>query len=349
MIAPKSQTIKFALRLAAIMTVMAIFFALSLFYGLEINSPLWLWLIFGFVFFLFSFWVIKYYTERLIYRQIKKIYKDVQGLEDAKIDQSPVTMDLNVLTQEVERFTENRQLELTTLKDREAYRREFMGNVAHELKTPLFTVQGYVLTLLDGAMKDKSVRKKYLQRANKAVERLIYIVKDLDMITKIEMGGLTLDQESFNIIELVQNAFDLLEMKAEKKEISLVFDRDYQDSIMVNADRERIQQVLTNLVDNSIKYGKQSGTTEVAINQLSEDRCLVRITDNGEGIEQEHMGRLFERFYRVDKSGSRAVGGSGLGLAIVKHLIEAHGEKIYVESQFGVGSEFSFTLEYTKQ
>ena len=349
MIAPKSQTIKFALRLAAIMTVMAIFFALSLFYGLEINSPLWLWLIFGFVFFLFSFWVIKYYTERLIYRQIKKIYKDVQGLEDAKIDQSPVTMDLNVLTQEVERFTENRQLELTTLKDREAYRREFMGNVAHELKTPLFTVQGYVLTLLDGAMKDKSVRKKYLQRANKAVERLIYIVKDLDMITKIEMGGLTLDQESFNIIELVQNAFDLLEMKAEKKEISLVFDRDYQDGIMVNADRERIQQVLTNLVDNSIKYGKQSGTTEVAINQLSEDRCLVRITDNGEGIEQEHMGRLFERFYRVDKSGSRAVGGSGLGLAIVKHLIEAHDEKIYVESQFGVGSEFSFTLEYTKQ
>jgi len=349
MIAPKSQTIKFALRLAAIMTVMAIFFALSLFYGLEINSPLWLWLIFGFVFFLFSFWVIKYYTERLIYRQIKKIYKDVQGLEDAKIDQSPVTMDLNVLTQEVERFTENRQLELTTLKDREAYRREFMGNVAHELKTPLFTVQGYVLTLLDGAMKDKSVRKKYLQRANKAVERLIYIVKDLDMITKIEMGGLTLDQESFNIIELVQNAFDLLEMKAQKKEISLVFDRDYQDSIMVNADRERIQQVLTNLVDNSIKYGKQSGTTEVAINQLSKDRCLVRVTDNGEGIEQEHMGRLFERFYRVDKSGSRAVGGSGLGLAIVKHLIEAHGEKIYVESQFGVGSEFSFTLEYTKQ
>ncbi|MGB1411391.1 MAG: sensor histidine kinase [Flavobacteriaceae bacterium] len=349
MIAPKSQTTKFALRLAAIITVMAVFFPLLLFYGLEINSPLWFWLVFGFVFFLFSFWVIKYYTERLIYRQIKKIYKDVQGLEDAKIDQSPVTMDLNVLTQEVERFTENRQLELTTLKDREAYRREFMGNVAHELKTPLFTVQGYVLTLLDGAMKDKSVRKKYLQRANKAVERLIYIVKDLDMITKIEMGGLTLDQESFNIIELVQNAFDLLEMKAEKKEISLVFDRDYQDSIMVNADRERIQQVLTNLVDNSIKYGKQSGTTEVAINQLSEDRCLVRITDNGEGIEQEHMGRLFERFYRVDKSGSRAVGGSGLGLAIVKHLIEAHGEKIYVESQFGVGSEFSFTLEYTKQ
>jgi two-component system phosphate regulon sensor histidine kinase PhoR len=349
MIATKSPTIKFALRLAAIITVMAIFFALSLFYGLEINSPLWLWLIFGFVFFLFSFWVIKFYTELLIYRQIKKIYKDVQGLEDAKIDQSPVTMDLNVLTQEVERFTENRQLELTTLKDREAYRREFMGNVAHELKTPLFTVQGYVLTLLDGAMKDKSVRKKYLQRANKAVERLIYIVKDLDMITKMEMGGLTLDQESFNIIELVQNAFDLLEMKAEKKEISLVFDRDYQDSIMVNADRERIQQVLTNLIDNSIKYGKQSGTTEVAINQLSEDRCLVRITDNGEGIEQEHMGRLFERFYRVDKSGSRAVGGSGLGLAIVKHLIEAHGEKIYVESQFGVGSEFSFTLEYTKQ
>ncbi len=348
MLAPKSQTTKFALKLAAIITVMAIFLLLVLHYSLEIKGYLWLWLSLSILFFAGAFLLIRYFAERLIYRQIKKIYQDVQGIEQSQMERSPVTTDLNVLTQEVERFTENRQLELTTLKDREAYRREFMGNVAHELKTPLFTVQGYILTLLDGAMKDKTVRKKYLQRANKAVERLIYIVKDLDMITKIEMGGLTLERESFNIIELIQNAFDLLEMKAEEKSLSLVFDKEYKDSIMVYADRERIQQVLTNLIDNSIKYGKTSGTTEVAVNQLNKNRCLIRVTDNGEGVEQKHIGRLFERFYRVDKSGSRAVGGSGLGLAIVKHLIEAHNEKIYVESQFGVGSEFSFTLEYAK-
>jgi len=348
MVAPKSQTVKFALKLAAIISVMAIFLALLLYYFLDLKAYLWLWIAFGLLFFAGSFLLIRYFAHRLIYRQIKKIYQDVQGLEHSQQDRSLVTTDLNALTQEVERFTENRQLELATLKDREAYRREFMGNVAHELKTPLFTVQGYILTLLDGAMKDKTVRKKYLQRANKAVERLIYIVKDLDMITKIEMGGLTLERESFNIIELIQNAFDLLEMKAQSKELSLVFDKEYKDSIMVYADRERIQQVLTNLIDNSIKYGKTSGTTEVAVDHLNQKRCLVRITDNGEGVEQKHLGRLFERFYRVDKSGSRAVGGSGLGLAIVKHLIEAHNEKIYVESQFGVGSEFSFTLEYAK-
>ncbi len=348
MVAPKSQTVKFALKLAAIISVMAIFLTLLLYYFLDLKAYLWLWIAFGLLFFAGSFLLIRYFAHRLIYRQIKKIYQDVQGLEHSQQDRSLVTTDLNALTQEVERFTENRQLELATLKDREAYRREFMGNVAHELKTPLFTVQGYILTLLDGAMKDKSVRKKYLQRANKAVERLIYIVKDLDMITKIEMGGLTLERESFNIIELIQNAFDLLEMKAQSKELSLVFDKEYKDSIMVYADRERIQQVLTNLIDNSIKYGKASGTTEVAVDHLNQKRCLVRVTDNGEGVEQKHLGRLFERFYRVDKSGSRAVGGSGLGLAIVKHLIEAHNEKIYVESQFGVGSEFSFTLEYAK-
>ena len=252
------------------------------------------------------------------------------------------------LTREVERFAEDKKSEIENLKGRENYRKEFMGNVSHELKTPLFTVQGYILTLLDGAMKDKSVRKKYLQRANKGVERLIYIVKDLDMITKLEVGDLTLYKEDFNIIELVQNVFDLLEMKAAKKNIMLTFDIEYQDSIMVNGDRERIQQVLTNLIENSIKYGKIDGTTEVSIEDLIKNKVILRITDNGEGIEEEHIPRLFERFYRVDKSGSRKVGGSGLGLSIVKHLIDAHNEKIYVESQFGIGSEFSFTLEKSK-
>tara|TARA_R110002012_G_scaffold70712_1_gene182010 strand:- start:137174 stop:137941 length:768 start_codon:yes stop_codon:yes gene_type:complete len=255
---------------------------------------------------------------------------------------------MELLTREVERFAQDKKLEIETLNIRENYRKEFMGNISHELKTPLFTVQGYILTLLDGAMKDKKVRKKYLQRANKGVERLIYIIKDLDMITKLEVGGLILNKENFNILTMVQNVFDLLEMKAAKKNISLVFDKEYFDEIIVNADKERIEQVLTNLIVNSLKYGKQDGTTEVSIESLSKNKLLIRVTDNGEGISKDNLPRIFERFYRVDKSGSRKEGGSGLGLSIVKHIVEAHTEKIYVESQLGIGSEFSFTLEKGK-
>jgi len=165
------------------------------------------------------------------------------------------------------------------------------------------------------------------------------------MITKLEVGDLSLNMEVFNIVELVENVFDMLEMKASRKKTSLIFDREYPNPIMVNADKERNQQVLANLMVNSIKYGSEKGTTEVSIENLIKNKVIVRITDNGEGIEKIHIPRLFERFYRVDKSGSRKEGGSGLGLSIVKHIIEAHREKIYVESEFGVGSEFSFTLE----
>jgi two-component system phosphate regulon sensor histidine kinase PhoR len=213
------------------------------------------------------------------------------------------------------------------------------------LKTPLFTVQGYLLTLVDGAIDDKKIREKYLNRANKGVERLIYIVKDLDMITKFEAGDLRLNITTFDIVELIKSVFDLLEMKAAKKKITLTFDLDYSKPIFVNADVERIQQVLTNLIVNSIKYGREKGTTEVSIENLIKNKVIVRITDNGEGIAENNLARVFERFYRVDKSGSRKEGGSGLGLSIVKHIIEAHDEKIYVESELGVGSEFSFSLE----
>lgn len=305
-------------------------------------------LLFGVCFYIFCFVVIQYRVKRFIYNQVKKIYNDVSLLDASTLHPKYITTDMDSLTREVEKFAENKKLEIETLKVREAYRKEFMGNVAHELKTPLFTVQGYILTLLDGAMKDKSVRKKYLQRASKGVDRLIYIVKDLDMITKLEMGDLVLHKEKFNIIELVQNVFDLLEMKASRKNITLTFDRDYTNSIFVEADRERIQQILTNLIVNSIKYGKEEGTTEVSIEDLIKNKVIVRITDNGEGIAKEHLTRIFERFFRVDKSGSRKEGGSGLGLSIVKHIIEAHNEKIYVESELEVGSEFSFTLEKAK-
>jgi two-component system phosphate regulon sensor histidine kinase PhoR len=249
------------------------------------------------------------------------------------------------LTAEIEKFAKDKRIEIDTLKIREEYRKDFLGNVSHELKTPLFTVQGYILTLLDGAMEDKKVRKKYLQRANKGVERLIYIVKDLDLITKLEVGDLSLEITSFDIIELIQSVFELLEMKASRKKISLTFDMDYRKPVYVKGDREKIQQVITNLIVNSIKYGQPDGTTEVSVEDLIKNKVIVRVTDNGEGIPEAHLPRIFERFYRIDKSGSRKEGGSGLGLAIVKHIIEAHGEKIYVESAVDVGSEFSFTLE----
>ncbi|HLT33742.1 MAG TPA: ATP-binding protein, partial [Aquaticitalea sp.] len=249
---------------------------------------------------------------------------------------------------EIDKFAKDKKLEIETLKVREEYRKEFLGNVSHELKTPLFTVQGYILTLLDGAMEDERIRKKYLIRASKGVERLIYIVKDLDMITKLEVGDLSLKIQAFNIVEVIEGVFDLLEMKAAKKKITLMFDMRYKAPIMVKADKERIQQVLTNLIVNSIKYGKEKGTTEVSIENLIKNKVIVRVTDNGEGISKSNIKRLFERFYRVDKSGSRREGGSGLGLSIVKHIIEAHDEKIYVESEIGVGSEFSFTLEKLK-
>jgi two-component system phosphate regulon sensor histidine kinase PhoR len=252
---------------------------------------------------------------------------------------------METLTREVKKFATDKKLEIEMLKVREEYRREFLGNVSHELKTPLFTVQGYISTLLDGAMEDKVIRKKYLKRAEKGVERLIYIVEDLDMITKLEVGDLNLDYSEFDIVELIQNVFDLLEMKAEKKKITLAFENYHILPNFVWADKDRIQQVIENLIVNSIKYGKINGTTEVAVVNITKEKVLVRISDNGEGIEKQNIPRLFERFYRVNKSGSRSEGGSGLGLAIVKHIIEAHKEKIYVESEFGVGSEFSFTLE----
>ncbi|WP_081997687.1 ATP-binding protein [Wocania ichthyoenteri] len=298
--------------------------------------------------YLFSFIVIQLRAEKFIYKRVKKIYDDLTLLESASLTRGSITTDMGTLTKEIDRFARDKKLEIETLKVREKYRKEFLGNISHELKTPLFTVQGYILTLLDGAIDDKNIRKKYLERANKGVERLSYIVKDLDMITKLEIGDLSLNIEVFDIVELVNNVFDMFEMRAHKKNITLTFDTDYRTPILVNADKERIQQVLANLFVNSIKYGREKGTTEISIENLIKNKVIVRVTDNGEGIEKRHLPRLFERFFRVDKTGNRKVGGSGLGLSIVKHIIEAHDEKIYVESEFGVGSEFSFTLEKAK-
>lgn len=304
--------------------------------------------LFGLATLSFSFFVLQFRVEKFIYKRVKKIYDDVSLLDSTTLRNQPITTDMATLTQDVQKFARDKKIEIETLKVREEYRREFLGNVSHELKTPLFTVQGYLSTLLDGAMNDKTIRKKYLERAEKGVERLIHIVKDLDMITKLEAGDMNLEYSEFNIIDVVQNVFDLLEMKADEKNIMLMFDMKYTKPVMVWADQEKTQQVVTNLVMNSIKYGKENGTTEVSIEDLVNNKVIVRITDNGEGIQKQHVPRLFERFFRVDKSGARSEGGSGLGLSIVKHIIEAHHQKIYVESKYGYGSEFSFTLEKAK-
>ena len=309
-------------------------------------------MLFGFIFifilYFLSFLMIQYRVGRFIYRRVKKIYDDISLLESSTFFSQPITTDMEALTREVKKFATDKKLEIEMLKVREEYRREFLGNVSHELKTPLFTVQGYISTLLDGAMDDKNVRKKYLKRAEKGVERLIYIIEDLDMITKLEVGDVNLELSEFNIVELIQNVFDLLEMKADKKNIKLVFGDNVIQPILVYGDKDKIQQVLENLIVNSIKYGKEGGLTVVNVIKLTKGKVLIQISDNGEGIEKQNIPRLFERFYRVDKSGARSEGGSGLGLAIVKHIIEAHEEKIYVESEFGIGSEFSFSMTKAK-
>ncbi|MGY0391552.1 sensor histidine kinase [Bizionia sp. KMM 8389] len=340
------KTYKFAIK-TSLFTTILLTLLLSVFLYV-LNA--WTWWIFPFalIFGAFTFSIIQYRVERFIYRRVKKIYDDLTLLESASLTKQPITTDMATLTKEIDKYAKDKKLEIETLKVREEYRKEFLGNVSHELKTPLFTVQGYILTLLDGAIEDKNIRDRYLDRANKGVERLIYIVKDLDMITKLEVGDLSLKKEEFDILELIKNVFDLLEMKAAKKKISLIFDRNYTEPVMVYADRERIEQVVTNLVVNSIKYGRSKGTTEVGIENLIKNKVIVRVTDNGEGIAEEHLSRIFERFFRVDKSGSRKEGGSGLGLSIVKHIIEAHDEHIYIESEPEVGSEFSFSMEKAK-
>ena len=237
-----------------------------------------------------------------------------------------------------------RSSEINVLKDQENYRREFLGNVSHELKTPLFTIQGYILTLIEGAMKDKKVRNKYLNRTAKGVDRIISIVKDLDLITQFESGIKTVDKSNFNIYEIIDNIFDLMEFESEKNNTKLSIKNKINISVMVYADKERITQVLTNLIVNSIKYGKENGYTDIELDDHDKDRIIVRVIDDGEGIEEEHLPRLFERFYRIDKTRSRKKGGSGLGLSIVKHIIEAHQEQIFVKSKIGKGTEFSFTL-----
>ena len=290
--------------------------------------------------FFFSFYLLSSKIEKNIIEKVSAVYNNLFPTTIS----SRSTDNFDLLTSNLKKITNEKNTEIEFLKQQENYRKEFIGNISHELKTPLFTIQGYVLTLLEGGVVDEKTRAKYLKQAAKGVDRLMYVIKDLDLITKIESGIETLNRTAFDIRETLNNIFELLEIEGVRNNITLRMDKKYEDPIFVFADEERIQQVLTNLIINSVKYGIERGVTEISCERMNETKLLVRVNDNGDGIDEEHLPRLFERFYRVDKTRNRNQGGSGLGLAIVKHIIEAHNERVFVESKIGVGSEFSFSL-----
>ena len=337
-----NSTHKIAIRVATLTTLL-----LSILF-LVLLSP-YQWNL-SFLFIPIVIFFISYFTSKLSFQSyLKKEFQNVLGSDIFK-DELEITADLNDLDFEklilnIKQFVDKKMVEIEKLHSRDDFRKEFLGNVSHELKTPIFTAQGYILTLLGESMDDEELQQKYLDRANKSIERLSAIVKDLDMISKMEMGGIKLDEGTFNIVGLINDVFEILEIKAAKRKITLSFDKIYAYPLYAKGDIEKIQQVLINLITNSINYGKLGGNTIVSISSFDKQKYLVKVKDNGIGINKKHIPRLFERFYRVDKSRSREHGGSGLGLAIVKHTIEAHDQELFVESELGKGSTFSFTLK----
>ena len=288
-----------------------------------------------------TFIFVRWLVDKFIYNKIKLIYKNIS---DNKAKPGYLEgVDLNQVDEDVSEWNKNRENEIEKLEIRESYRRQFVGNVAHELKTPIFNIQGYIDTLLDGALEDSNINRKFLERANKSVSRMIYIVEDLDAITKLEGGKIEIEEEPVDVIELILDVVDQLEMKAKKRNVNIVVEDPRLERYMVEADIEKIKQVLINLMVNAIKYGKEGGEVLVRTFDMDEN-VLVEIADNGNGIPQKHLSKIFERFYRVDKSRDREQGGSGLGLSIVKHIIEAHNQSINVRSTLGTGTTFSFTL-----
>ncbi len=306
-----------------------------------------LFLLVGFIG-LTAYFCILYYVKKYIYRKIKLIYKNIHSF---KLKPEEKKKDLNVdsdIIQEVEKevaeWAQEQQAEINTLKEMETYRRQYLGNVSHELKTPIFNIQGFIHTLMEGGIYDPAINMTYLKRAAKNVERLNTIVEDLESINKLESGQLLMDFQAVNLKDLVEEVFDDLEIKAKKRGITLMYKEGADQNFKVLADREGIRQVLTNLIENSIKYGNENGKTKVGFYDM-DSRILIEIADSGIGIAPEHLNHVFDRFYRVDKSRSRDIGGSGLGLSIAKHIIEAHKQTVNVRSSKNMGSTFGFTLK----
>ncbi len=306
-------------------------------------------LIFDVLLLLFVFLIFRFTLEKFIYQKIKLIYKTIYNLKRQKGGKvEPREFQQNTIeqvNQEVLEWGEKQKHEIEQLKKAEAYRRDFIGNIYHELKNPIFNIQGYVLTLLDGGLEDDNINRDYLLRTEKSINRIIAIVEDLETISNLETSQTQMKLKSFDVVELVREVFELLEIKARKRKKELLFDERYDRPINVMADIKWIRQVLINLIDNSIKYGSvKEGTTKVSFFDMDEN-ILIEITDDGPGISANELPRVFERFYRTESARAREKSGTGLGLAIVKHIIEAHDQTVNVRSRPGVGTTFAFTLK----
>jgi len=312
----------------------------------------WYYLLVSFgISFATSFILFYYLLEKYIYSKIKLIYKLIHNLKLGKdlkdaLGEYVSSDPINDVEQEVKEWAGAKKNEIDVLKKQEQFRREFLSNVSHEFKTPLFAIQGYIETLQDCLLDDPEMAVKFLQKAEKNVERLSYLINDLDSISKLESGEIPIDYQKFDFVLLAKEVMEGLEDKAKKREISLSFKEKYMHPAFVRADREKIRQVMINLISNSVKYGKEHGSTAIKIFELH-DQYLIEVTDDGIGIDEKHLSRLFERFYRIDSHRSREVGGTGLGLAIVKHILEAHEQIISVRSTLQIGTTFAFTLEKT--
>ena len=297
--------------------------------------------------FIIAFFLIYYAVNNFIFGKINPIYKTIENIPITK-DELRKKLEGKDVIQEVNRmvinYTQNRAKKIKKLRKMEKYRKEFLGNVSHELKTPIFNIQGYVLTLLDGGLEDPEINREYLERTEKSINRMVSLIEDLESITKLESGDLELEWENFDIVKLVKYVYELQDSIRSRFNIDFTFDRNYDKPIMVAGDKKRITEVLNNLIINSIFYGNKGGKTTVSFQEMGEN-ILIDVTDNGLGLEEDEIPRIFERFYRTDKSRSRDRGGTGLGLSIVKHIIEAHNQTITVRSELGAGSSFSFTLK----
>lgn len=294
---------------------------------------------------IFSYLILKWMVNNFIYSKVKLIYKNIRN-SNSRTD-SDKNINLQNVNKEVENWKLFKDRELEKMTIRESYRRRFVGNVAHELKTPIFNIQGYINTLLDGAISDNKINRKFLSRANKSVSRMIYIVEDLDQITRLEEGKIEIENKSFDLLTEINDVIENLDIKAKKRSLKIQIINNYKSKILVKGDKEKIKQVLYNLIENSIKYGNEMGTIDIKLYDMDVN-ILTEVSDSGNGIEQKHLNKIFDRFYRVDSSRDREKGGSGLGLSIVKHIIEAHGHSINVRSTIGEGSTFSFTLTKSK-
>ena len=291
-----------------------------------------------------------YYTlQRFIYRKIKLIYKFIYQTKATKREEYFYEnvlpqKSIDEVSKDVEQWAAQKRNEIEILQANEQFRKEFLMNLAHELRTPIFSVQGYVDTLLGGAIDDAEVNKKFLTNASKGIDRLVRLVDDLGEISKLESGRIPLIQETFVIQDLIKDVYEELSLKAHEKSITLSLKKGTERPILVHADKQKIKQVIVNLVENAIKYGNENGSVIAGCYEMDEKNVYVEVSDDGPGISEEHLPRIFERFYRADRSRARAIGGTGLGLAIVKHIIEAHGQTIHVRSTLHVGSTFGFTL-----